>query len=296
MKTNKYINSLKSLENKTVVITGANSGIGLACTIECAKKGARVIMAARNKERLNNAKETVLKTVPNANIEIFIYDQSSFESIVKFVSFITSKEIDFDILFLNAGILNTKENYLTSDGFPIVVGTNFLGLLKLTNLIWPFLESSNKERKIVFEGSIASRVSKYLGKDADLINSKSTSIHSYNISKLGVENLFLDCLKKNKNENIKFYLAEPGAAKSKIYYGLPNWIHKPADIFVSLIFNDTLKGSLTALTLICNDEQNGTMLVPKHLFTLRGYPKQYRVKKKTYKYSQIIDDAKSLLN
>ena len=79
----KYLDKLESLEDKVVIVTGANSGLGYQTSLALAYKNARVIMACRNLEKAENAKNKILKLVPNAKIDICKYDQGSFESIEK---------------------------------------------------------------------------------------------------------------------------------------------------------------------------------------------------------------------
>ncbi|MFC3157336.1 SDR family NAD(P)-dependent oxidoreductase [Chryseobacterium arachidis] len=88
---------MKNLENKVAIVTGGNSGIGLATAKELAEKGAKVIVTGRNKESLVQA-ETEL------NVTAIQADQTDLKSIDSLVEQVSSQFGKVDILFLNAGI------------------------------------------------------------------------------------------------------------------------------------------------------------------------------------------------
>ena len=83
------------LSNKTIVVTGANSGIGLETCFHLAYLNASLIMACRNEQKALDAKNKILSKYPSANIEIRKYDQSSFASILLFI-----EKSNIDILCL----------------------------------------------------------------------------------------------------------------------------------------------------------------------------------------------------
>ena len=76
---------INDCNNKTVVITGANSGLGFETAKVLASKGAHIIMACRSFERANKAKQNIISEYPNSRIDILEYDQSSFSSIDNFI-------------------------------------------------------------------------------------------------------------------------------------------------------------------------------------------------------------------
>lgn len=93
------MNSLFSLENKTILVTGASSGIGRGVAQMLANQGATVILTARNKERL----EVVLQSLPKGNHSYFSADLTSDEAISELVS----KLPTLDGIILNAGMVKT---------------------------------------------------------------------------------------------------------------------------------------------------------------------------------------------
>ena len=89
-----------SLENKTILITGASSGIGRQCAIDCSKMGAKVVAIGRNEERL---KET-LSEMEGEGHATYSYDLSQVDGIKDFVSQIVAEQGKFDGIICAAGI------------------------------------------------------------------------------------------------------------------------------------------------------------------------------------------------
>ena len=87
-------------EEKTVLITGANSGLGFGLAVEFAKRGARVIMAGRSK--IPEAGEQVKKESASEKVEILYLDLSKIETIHQFVQLLAEREIKIDICIFNA--------------------------------------------------------------------------------------------------------------------------------------------------------------------------------------------------
>ena len=97
------------VKNKSVVITGGSSGLGLALAKNFAKQGAKVALIARNEQKLMDAKADILKCSANINeasVLTFSVDLSKDESTQQVVDEIASKFSGVDILVNSAGILS----------------------------------------------------------------------------------------------------------------------------------------------------------------------------------------------
>lgn len=129
-KVDRYVDALHRIDNKTVIVTGANSGLGFEIARIALLKGAKVIMACRSIERAQSAKDDLIKETGLDNIVIEQYDQHDGKSIVAFSQTIKEKYSDFYALILNAGILMPTE---IVDEFHVsnVYRTNFIGSLIL---------------------------------------------------------------------------------------------------------------------------------------------------------------------
>jgi retinol dehydrogenase 12 len=109
------------LTGKTVIITGANTGIGKETALDMARRGARVILACRDLTRANKAAEEIRKQTGNGNVHVESLDLASMESIRKFSTRINSQEERIDILINNAGIMACPQ-WKTKDGFEMQFG------------------------------------------------------------------------------------------------------------------------------------------------------------------------------
>src|SRR5260370_16616440 len=78
---NEDISEKTTMKDKVVLVTGANSGIGRAASLALAKKGATVVMVARDKERGEAARSETIRESQNASVDLLLADLSSLESV-----------------------------------------------------------------------------------------------------------------------------------------------------------------------------------------------------------------------
>jgi NAD(P)-dependent dehydrogenase (short-subunit alcohol dehydrogenase family) len=134
------------MDGKTVVLTGANTGIGKQTTLELAKRGARVVMACRDVGRGESARGEILAaTDGRGELEVRQIDLSSFESVRSFAEKANADLARIDVLINNAGIFPQKA-WKTVDGFEAQFGVNYLGPFLLTNLLLDKLKASAPSR------------------------------------------------------------------------------------------------------------------------------------------------------
>ncbi|MFC5734613.1 SDR family oxidoreductase [Cytobacillus gottheilii] len=133
---------------KIAIVTGANSGMGLATTIALAKQNIYVIMVCRNPEKGKQALHEAQKASGSGNIELMLCDLSSLSHIRQFCDEFKSKYSKLDILINNAGVVSIKRQE-TEDGFEAMLGVNHLGHFLLTNLLLDHLKAAAKGRIVV---------------------------------------------------------------------------------------------------------------------------------------------------
>jgi NAD(P)-dependent dehydrogenase (short-subunit alcohol dehydrogenase family) len=122
---------LPSFAGRTVVITGANGGLGEVTARELARVGGHVILAVRNTEK---GRAAAGRMAGPGHVEVRQLDLQDLSSVRRF-----AEDIDkVDVLVNNAGIMATK-HAVTVDGFEGQIGTNHLGHFALTNLLLPKL-------------------------------------------------------------------------------------------------------------------------------------------------------------
>jgi len=161
---------LPSLDGRTAIVTGSNSGIGLAAARELARSGARVVMAVRNTEKGEAAASGLEGTV-----EVRELDLADLSSVREFAS---GFDGDVDLLINNAGVMAVPESR-TADGFEMQIGTNHLGHFALTNLLLPQIRD-----RVVTIASGAHRMGKINLDDLNWENRRYDRWRAYGQSKL----------------------------------------------------------------------------------------------------------------
>ena len=291
-KSKKYINELHNIENKIVIITGSNSGLGYQMAKISLIKGAYVVMACRNKVRAEDAKEKLIKETNSEKIIIEEYDQSNIASIHNFAKTIQNKYPNFYALVLNAGIMRPQENV---DEFHIsnVYKTNFIGAKILLDDLDNFIQETSEEKRIIIQGSLATFIYEYKNKNK-FIYGEYNAFKQYCLSKCCCSNLFVYYRDKNKNPYVKYLLCEPGVASTMLFKNCSHFLEKVFWNFCKFCSNDSETGSLSGCKLICDVVANGDYYHPKHLFTIKGLPKKDTFPKK-YIFPSIISDAKDII-
>ena len=291
-KTDLYIDALHQIQDKLVIITGANSGLGFETARVALLKGARVVMACRNKERAEKAKEQLMLDTGSNKVEIFLYDQSDFKFVKNFADALKNQYKDFYALILNAGLFMPPE-IVDEYHISMVYRTNFLGLYALLNEMNKFLNNVNEEKRIIIQGSMASFFYKLRNKD-NLIYGKDKPFKQYSLSKLCCSNLHIHYSNNNQNPNVKYMLCEPGAASTGLFKTSGKWFKRLALFFTNTFTNDARTGSLSGCKLMCDMCANGDYYHPRAMFGAKGLPKLGKYPKK-YIYPTIIGDAGEII-
>ncbi|XP_078481768.1 retinol dehydrogenase 14 isoform X1 [Ciona intestinalis] len=142
-----WVTSNVTLEGKTALITGANSGIGKETTRELSKRGAKVIMACRDLASAEEVKKSIIEEFPNAKVEVGKLDLGSLKSVREFAKSVNENESRLDILINNAGVMCCPQGK-TEDGFEMHLGINHIGHFLLTNLLLDLIKKSAPSRII----------------------------------------------------------------------------------------------------------------------------------------------------
>ena len=291
-KLQRYIDSLHDIKDKTVIITGANSGLGFEIAKIALVKGARVVMACRNAERAEKAKKLLIHETGSNNVTIELYDQANIASIHDFSKRIKKDYGNFYALVLNAGVFLPKEEV---DEFHIstTYKTNFIGALTLLLDLQELITSSNSERRIIIQGSLSSFFKKYKNKDR-LIYGEEKLFNQYSLSKLCISNLYTYFRDDNENPYVKYLLSEPGISTTNIFQNFKKWFKSFSYPFICLMGNKAEIGCLSACKLLCDICANGDYYHPRHFFHAKGYPIKDVFPKK-FIFENIITDGKKII-
>uniref|UniRef100_A0A4W6FEV2 Retinol dehydrogenase 12 n=1 Tax=Lates calcarifer TaxID=8187 RepID=A0A4W6FEV2_LATCA len=140
--------STARLDGKTVLITGANTGIGKETARDLAMRGAWVIMACRDVEKGEEAAASIRAEYPKAQVEVRELDLADTCSIRAFAQKFLREVNNLHILINNAGVMMCPYTK-TTDGFEMHIGVNHLGHFLLTSLLIGLLKRSAPARIIV---------------------------------------------------------------------------------------------------------------------------------------------------
>ena len=152
-------NDIPDMTGKVVIITGANSGLGLESTKAIAAKGATIVMACRNMSKAEKAKAEVLAGQANAKLDVMALDNASLDSVRAFADAFKGKYDRLDLLLNNAGVMAIPRTE-TADGFEMQLGVNHFGHFALTGHLIDMLTSTpgarihNTSSSAAFGGAI----------------------------------------------------------------------------------------------------------------------------------------------
>ena len=139
--------------NKIVLITGATSGIGLACAKKFAENGDKLILTGRNEQRLNEIKKEL--TENGSEVLTLVFDVRDREKAAKYIQQLPAEWQKIDVLVNNAGLaLGLEPEYEGNlDDWETMIDTNIKGLLTMTRLIVPSMVERNRGH-IINVGSV----------------------------------------------------------------------------------------------------------------------------------------------
>lgn len=255
-------------KGKTIIITGASSGLGKQATKVLAGKNATVIMAVRNVQKAETVVKEIREDFPDAHLEIRQLDLGSLKSVKVFGKEFSNDHTRLDILINNAGIMMCPFSK-TEDGFEIQMGTNHFGHFALTGLLMPVLLET-KDSRIVATSSMAHKSGDINFDDINWESRKYSTTKAYSDSKLA--NLYFTYELVRKYKGIKnapiFTVAHPGGTNTDLGRHM-----RIAKLLAPIIGQKVEMGTLPSLRAATDSNaKSGDYFGPKNLFEARGYP------------------------
>ena len=207
-----------SLEGKTILITGANSGTGYEATKIFLQKGANIIMLNRNEEKTHTAIKNLNKQINSQlNLSFIKMDLSDLSSIRKAGDEINKTIDKIDVLICNAAVAQISKQEFTKDGFESQLGINYYGHFLLVNLLFHNLDQS--KGRVVVVGSEGYKMGlKTIQFDDMNWNKNYNPMNTYCHSKLA-QMMFAYELQdriKAKDKKVKVFVCHPGASRTSL--------------------------------------------------------------------------------
>lgn len=202
--------SEKCLDGKVAIVTGANSGMGLATTAALCDAGAKVIMLCRNEERGREALAK-LKEKEERQLELILCDLGDYDSIRGFARTVKAKYARIDILVNNAGFISLDRQE-TKEGLERQFGINHIGHFLLTMLL---LRNMGEGSRIVNVASGAHKVGRIHFEDINL-KKHFNVITAYSQSKLANILFTRELARRVAKRGIIVNCCHPGAVATNI--------------------------------------------------------------------------------
>jgi len=276
--------NIPSQQGKTMLITGANSGLGLEASKVLSSKGAHVIMAVRNLKSGSEAISLIKRKNADAKLDLMQLDLSDFASIHQFSQEFHQKYKQLDVLINNAGVMFPAKRELTKQKFEVQFGTNHLGHFLLTGLLLDVLKNTPNSRiAIQSSGQHKAKMGKPNIHFDDLNFDKEYNKYvAYSQSKLA--NLLfayeLDRQLKANNIDITVVAAHPGYTKTNLTRHTGFFVQA---IITNILAQKVEMGTLPILRAATDTSvTGGEYFGPTKMNEMRGYPELVKSSDKSY--------------
>jgi NAD(P)-dependent dehydrogenase (short-subunit alcohol dehydrogenase family) len=259
---------------RTVVVTGANSGLGLAAARALAGAGADVVLACRDSEKGEAAVAAIRADVPAASLALEELDLSSLASVRAFAERFGAGRESLDLLINNAGVMAPPRRQ-TADGFELQLGTNHLGHFALTGLLLGRMQGREDARVV----TVSSTAHKFGRINFDNLQGERRYFRwsAYGQSKLA--NLLfareLDKRLRAAGATVKSLAAHPGYSATNLQSAAPPLVDRAVMAVTNrLVGQSPEMGALPELYAATRPNLDGGLFIgPDGFEEQRGHPK-----------------------
>jgi NAD(P)-dependent dehydrogenase (short-subunit alcohol dehydrogenase family) len=252
---------LPSQQGRNVIVTGANSGIGLPIARALAEAGARVVLAVRDLAKGEAAAESI-----SGDCEVRQLDLAELGSVHAFAD---SWHGELAVLINNAGVMRTPERR-TADGFESQIGTNHLGHFALTNLLLPHVTD-----RVVTVASSAHRSGSISLDDLNWQRRKYRPWSAYQQSKLANLLFTLELQRRltAAGSAVRAIAAHPGYAATNLQFRSESRVQDRMMAISNRLFAQTDESGARPILFAASQDLPGASYVgPDRLWEQRGYP------------------------
>lgn len=240
------------MHDKTVVITGANSGIGFVSARSLAGMGAQVVLACRRTDAAVEARAAILAEHPRAWVETVRLDLASLESVRNAAEDILGRFPIIDVLINNAGVARIRREE-TEDGFERTFATNHLGPFLLTNLLLPAIRAARG--RIVNVASAAHGMGQIHFDDPNLATGYGV-MKAYSQSKLANILFTRELARRLDGTGVTVSALHPGTVNTNIWPG-ERWYERLVSSVIRRFTISAEAGAGTVIWLASAPEMDG---------------------------------------
>jgi len=288
-------------DGKTVLITGANSGLGFALAVEFAKRGARVIMAGRSK--IPEAGNQVKKLSGSENVEMRYLDLSKIETIHLFVQALTNQGIEVDICVLNAATA-LPGSRKTDSGQDEMFLVNYLSNVILTQALLSKsvirMKDASHVSKMIFISSDSHQGATYIDYDEFgryFTYGVSKGISNYSYFKLVLNTYATELSRRINKDGVKLSINVicPGPVASNIVKEAPWLLRMTLKGIFWIVFKSPSKAARPVVYMALSPDYEGTTNEYLHMFNPKKMdPKVYEVGEGEKLWTQSMDLLESI--
>src|SRR5260221_5217675 len=245
---------MADLAGKTVLITGARSGIGFEASVELGRMGAQLVIVGRNEAKTASKAEEVRRRSGSNRVEFLVCDFASQRQVRRLAEAFLARHDSLHLLVNNAGAVFAKRT-LTEDGMEATFAVNHLSYFLLTHLLWDLLLKSAPAR-IVNVSSVAH----YRGTmdfDDLMFERGYRLMRAYSRSKLANVLFTRELARRLKGSGVTVNALHPGAVASNIWSGAPKRI-RPLLWIAKRLMMTPAEGAKTILYLATSRDVEGT--------------------------------------
>ena len=255
---------------KTILITGANTGLGFETALALYETGAHVVLACRSQQKADGTLNNLQAKPGKGTLETGVIDLSDLGSVKQFADTFLQKHKQLHVLINNAGVAMPPASK-TAEGYELQFGVNFLGHFALTGRLYPLLNATPGSRIVTLSSN------GYQGSIIDFDNLKSEAgyepLREYRQSKLAnlIFSVELQRRITAKGDKVLSIAAQPGANKTELTR------HLSEEAIAAGVerlgeFMEPWQGALSSLyAAISNDASGGNLYEPDN-GGYRGYP------------------------
>lgn len=277
------------MSEKTVIVTGANSGLGYEATKSFARHGADVVLACRSTDRGSEAAERIHQELPDAALTVLELDLADLSSVKEFATAFEDAYDDLHILCNNAGVMGIPRSE-TADGFETQFGVNHLGHFALTGILLDDLRETEEETRVVTQSSGLHERGEIDFEDLQGERSYD-EWDAYGQSKLA-NLLFTYELQRRLDstgvDSVMSVACHPGYADTNLQHRGPEqfgstlrlWMIKAANAVIAQDAEDGVLPLLYAAT--ASDMTGGDYAGPGGLMNMRGHPEKQHSSDRSY--------------
>jgi len=242
------------LAGKTILITGATSGIGRATAVGLADQGARLLLVGRTPERIEETREEIRRRTGRDDAVLLRADLSSREGVHRLAEDVLARSPRLDVLLNNAGV-TLLSRQTTADGFEATFATNHLAYFLLTGLLLPRLRASAPARIV----SVASDAHRWGRLDLDDLQNERRyrGMRVYGQSKTANILWNSELARRLEGSGVTANCLHPGGIQSNLGRGNGRLLDGVHTLISKLFLKSPEEGARTSLYLAAAPEVEG---------------------------------------